>query len=77
MMKTGVEGGSTVNTDSLFNLFADALLMIHPKVSWGPTESIRFRPFLRSFASNITANLARTVSGLSFAVPVSKCGGKA
>lgn len=66
------------NADGLlFNLFADVFLMTSIEGFLG-TNGIKFTSFfLRSFASNIAVNLAKTVSGatgsgLSFATPLLK-----
>lgn len=59
-----------------FNLFADVFLMTSIEGFLG-TNGIKFTSFLRSFASSIAVNLAKTVSGatgsgLSLATPLLK-----
>lgn len=74
-----LESERRANSDGLFfNLLADGFLMTSTEGFLG-TNGINFTSFfLRNFASNMTTNLAKTVSGttgagLSFATPVLKC----
>jgi len=73
----GGGGPTRINADSrFFNLFADTFLINFPESFLG-TDGINLTSFLHSFASNITTNLAKTISGttgtrLSFVAPVLK-----